>query len=390
MDHSVTFTFDDAGHQRQFRSYDAFISWLDAERNSWEWLANHSHGNIHSNISTQFNSLRQNAIDNRDGGQDLEAIVPIVTSNYSPDGWLRHSEGIFGKRIAHIRSTKGDNAAAFTYAFAKQAIAFAQANTPEQIAGCMMFSMPELDKPEEIARRLELERKSYRAAISRGIDKLELESEQRNSDYGKHLHTARRLAIRQLLRTRDLDKKFRTFIASQSMETIASIKAVENTFREQMGLQAPVEYWTEKAKAHRENARAGVRRLQWFFPVSGVTFLAAFGGASWLLLNGDNVNQTVYVIVAAGLGSLAALIFWVGRLLTKLYLSQHHLHHDAEERAVMTTTYLALTHESAASEEDKKIILAALFRPTVDGLIKDDGPSDLSTATLLSKLGMSR
>ncbi len=84
------------------------------------------------------------------------------------------------------------------------------------------------------------------------------------------------------------------------------------------------------------------------------------------------------------------MIFWIGRLLTKLYLSQHHLMHDAEERAVMTTTYLSLSHESAASEEDKKIILGALFRPTIDGLIKDEGPSDMSLAGFLSKLGVSR
>ncbi len=87
---------------------------------------------------------------------------------------------------------------------------------------------------------------------------------------------------------------------------------------------------------------------------------------------------------------MAALIFWIGRLFTKLYLSQHHLLQDAEERAVMTTTYLALTHENAASDEDKKIILGALFRPTADGLIKEDGPSELTLAGALSRIGISR
>lgn len=386
----ATFTFDDPDHQRQFQSYDVFFAWLEAEQQNWQWLANHSHGNIHHQITTQFNSLRQAATAQRDGGKELDTIAASVESHYAPDGWLRHSEGTFGKRVAHIRAVRGDNSAAFAYAFAKQAMTFAQATSPEHIAGCIMVSMPEFDEPEKIARRLELERNNYRAAITKGIDKIEAESEARKAEYGKHLHTGRRLAIRQLLRTRDLDRKFRAFSTGQAMETIASIRGVENTFREQMGLQAPVEYWTGKANTHRNNAQEAVGRLKLFFPIAAITFAAAFGGASWLLLNSDNVHQTVYVIVAAGLGSLAALIFWIGRLLTKLYLSQHHLLHDAEERAVMTTTYLALTHESAATEEDKKIILAALFRPTVDGLVKEEGPSDLSTATFLSKFGMSR
>ena len=95
-------------------------------------------------------------------------------------------------------------------------------------------------------------------------------------------------------------------------------------------------------------------------------------------------------MVSAGLASVAGMVFWVGRLLTRLYLSEHHLRHDAEERAVMTTTYLALTHERAAEETDRQIVLAALFRSTPDGIVKDDGHGDLSIPGLLARLGGSR
>jgi len=78
-------------------------------------------------------------------------------------------------------------------------------------------------------------------------------------------------------------------------------------------------------------------------------------------------------------------LFWAGRLLTKLYLSQHHLRQDADERATMTTTYLALTAEQAASDGDRTIILNALFRNTPDGIVKEDGGLDPSIAAALGK-----
>ncbi|MNE58137.1 hypothetical protein D3C80_1531500 [compost metagenome] len=79
------------------------------------------------------------------------------------------------------------------------------------------------------------------------------------------------------------------------------------------------------------------------------------------------------------------MVFWAGRLLTKLYLSQHHLRQDAEERATMTETYLALIENSAASTEDRQVILNALFRNTPDGIVKEEGGLDPSIAAALGK-----
>ena len=86
----------------------------------------------------------------------------------------------------------------------------------------------------------------------------------------------------------------------------------------------------------------------------------------------------IFIIASAGLASCAGLVFWAGRLLTKLYLSQHHLRQDAQERATMTETYLALIENGAATEADRQVILNALFRNTPDGIVKVlssvDGP----------------
>ena len=390
MAQTVTITFDDANHQREFRTFESFFNWLHAEQQQWTWLNQYPHGNVASQVTQAFETVRQNVTNIQINSQPLSAIGPTVSSYYQPSGWLRHSEGHFAKQIQRIRDIQGDSGAAFVFAFAKQQVTLANVAEPSQLASCILFSLPEFDQPDMIAKRLSAERSNYRSSIVSQIDKIDAATEERNKSYKNHLHIGRRLAIRQLLRTRALDRTFRSFLAEQSMNAISSIRGVEETFRVTMGLQAPVKYWEDKAAKHRENAANAVRRLTWYFPLAALTFVGAFGLAAWLLLNSDDVHQTVYVIVAAGLASLAALIFWVGRLFTKLYLSQHHLLHDAEERAVMTTTYLALSHDNAASEDDKKIILGALFRPTVDGLIKDDGPSDFSLAGALSRLGASR
>lgn len=390
MSQTVTIIFDDPGHQREFRSYETIIAWIQEEQRKWAWLNGHGHGGIGSQNSTSYANMLQGVINHRDGGQPLSTISGVVQQYYQPSGPLRHSEGSLAKQIEQLRETHSDDAAAFAIAFSRNVVSLGAATTPAQLAACILLSMPEFEKPDAIAHRLEAERRNYRHGISSQLDRIDAAAEERDLIFSKHLHTARRLAIRQLLRTRKTDRTMRTSLARQSLDAIASIRGVEETFSIKMGLQAPVKYWEDKATKHRKSAADAVTRLKWFFPAAALTFLVAFGLSAWLLLSSDTVHQTVYVIVAAGLASLAALIFWVGRLLTKLYLSQHHLLHDAEERAVMTTTYLALSHENAASEEDKKIVLGALFRPTVDGLVKDDGPSELSLAGALSRLGVAR
>ena len=135
-------------------------------------------------------------------------------------------------------------------------------------------------------------------------------------------------------------------------------------------------------------------KLLWFFPLATTTLLSVFFLVGRFLINHPETETSkaplaLYVVISGGLLLLSTMLFWVGRLLTKLYLSEHHLRNDAEERAVMTTTYLALSTEGAAAEADRHIVLNALFRATPDGIVKDDGPSDPSLQGVLAKL-MSR
>lgn len=100
-------------------------------------------------------------------------------------------------------------------------------------------------------------------------------------------------------------------------------------------------------------------------------------------------NLHLYAVQAAlGLAS-STLIFWVGRLLTRLFLSEHHLRIDAGERVVMMKTYLAFTAKGKMTEKQISLLLAPLFRPTADGIVKDDAAPEFSLAAFLSKSGTS-
>ena len=171
----------------------------------------------------------------------------------------------------------------------------------------------------------------------------------------------------------------------------ASISEIENTdktYKQFMSLEAPVEYWREKAAIHKRSEERAMSNLLVFFPSITIVMVLIFYSVGQFLLGfGDRAVPTaIYVVVSGGLATFGALAFWVGRLLTKLYLSEHHLRNDAEERAVMTTTFLALTHARGAEEADRHIVLTALFRATPDGIVKDEGPSDLSVAGLVGRL----
>ncbi|KQS55912.1 hypothetical protein ASG17_07630 [Brevundimonas sp. Leaf363] len=169
------------------------------------------------------------------------------------------------------------------------------------------------------------------------------------------------------------------------------LHATDKAFTEQMGLRGPVKYWKDKAEAH-EGSEALLRLFVIaFFVIAMGAIVWAFWSVGWTLINlalrpdAPAIPSGVYVVASAGLGSAAAVLFWAGRLLTKLYLSQHHLRQDAQERATMAETYLALIENQAADPEDRQVILTALFRTTTDGIVKEEGGLDPSIAAALGK-----
>jgi hypothetical protein len=191
----------------------------------------------------------------------------------------------------------------------------------------------------------------------------------------------------------------------QLTDTQAELTLLKETYDKHMALAAPVDYWETKRKRH----------SIWSL-VSGVAivicmFVAAFSLHTELQSLGKTVTaekilptlsansqpaatttlQTIAETSAAWhLGSfilLATLSFWFIRLLVRIFLSSLHLENDASERVTMAKTYLALLRNGNLPSGDSiNTILAALFRPSGDGIVKDEGVPP-TTLDWFTKLG---
>jgi hypothetical protein len=207
----------------------------------------------------------------------------------------------------------------------------------------------------------------------------------------------------------------------------AELNQLKETYDQHMALAAPVEYWESKRKRHGRwtigsfiAVVASMLVLGYFLhselrsvgksfderkaaetlvasmksptektkggstSLSGATALSAEAPLT------SAIQSTVQTSIAWHFGSfllLATLSFWLIRLLVRIFLSNMHLENDAAERVTMAKTYLALLRNDNVPKGDGiNTVLAALFRPTGDGIVKDEGIPP-STFEWLTKLG---
>jgi hypothetical protein len=250
--------------------------------------------------------------------------------------------------------------------------------------------------PAAVKRSLEGIQKQLQTAKA----KTEKETRDQRDVFKNELTRQRKSVARSLRQGRRLLTAFRSskdaqvnqslsHLGEQAMASIASIQETENLYREHMRLKGPVEYWSQKAEAHRTKTLTYRNFLVGF---SVLASLALVGSLYWIAGHAIEIATTdkppaVYLVLVTLGVVLTTIVFWAARILTRLFLSEHHLAIDAEERSIMAQTYLALTAEGQATEQERAIVLGSLFRPTADGIVKDDAAPDLSPAALLSRLG---
>lgn len=169
---------------------------------------------------------------------------------------------------------------------------------------------------------------------------------------------------------------------------------ITKTYDQELSLQAPVAYWKEAKFWH------GITSICY-----GVASLASAGLGGWFLFYFGNLlffHGKLLVEPAEGESAVSAsatpaeialfvviatFVVWITRILVRLLLSELHMKSVAGERVVMANTYLSLSREGGnLQEEDKKLILNALFRPATTGLVKEDG-IPAGAYDLLTKIG---
>lgn len=157
--------------------------------------------------------------------------------------------------------------------------------------------------------------------------------------------------------------------------------ATHSSFVEQLATETAVELWSNRSTNHKtryESFRSWVIGFGIAGLVTSICWI--FGGfalARWAFLDDKTAQLASYT---AGSVVLFTLLVWGLRVLIRSMMSEDHLSTDASARSALAHTYLALIKEQAATENDRAIILAALFAPVSDGLVKDDGMPTFSPA----------
>ncbi len=176
----------------------------------------------------------------------------------------------------------------------------------------------------------------------------------------------------------------------------AELQRLNETYDQYMTVAAPVDYWEEKRKKHSRWAKgtfvaviSTILLIGWFlsnklekvFNVSVSVNPQADMTPLGLLIQSSSLWHIGTFIL------LTTLSLWVVRIIVRIFLSHTHLENDAAERVTMAKTYLALIRDGALNnKENIGTVLAALFRPTGDGIVKDEGlpPSAMEWLTKLS------
>jgi Family of unknown function (DUF6161) len=186
---------------------------------------------------------------------------------------------------------------------------------------------------------------------------------------------------------------------------VAEFERLKALFETHLRFRAPVQLWEAREKQHNKNSENAMKR---FIFVGGLT---VFFGISVPFFFGDYIaNSFTQVICAApaavksiaqdcervfsakgpvtitGLLLVMSLLMWMTRLQYRIHLSERHLALDASEKKAFAETYLAMKQGNDVGKDNEAIVLASLFRPTQDGIIRDDESSvDISAAAIMAK-----
>jgi hypothetical protein len=170
--------------------------------------------------------------------------------------------------------------------------------------------------------------------------------------------------------------EFTAGIDSWQEEKEDAVKKLESLYGEKLHLEAPVQYWEDRAADYRKYGMlwlvsAGVIISVMIYMLLSILYDMPLAFTK-SLLQGDPLAIRGIIIFATIISFSAYLI----HILVKVTLSNFHLVRDSEERAQLTHVYLALIKNESIDKEDRQIVLQALFSRADTGLLKEDsGPT---------------
>lgn len=381
-------------------SYEELDRWIGVEQNFWSWVQQRHYGG-HEVVAREalqaiqharnyVQPAQQHRESNPQHAQSQLDACKSQIQNAFVHRALPHSSTPLAKRIETYRKEIGEKGASF---FLSAQITPLNSTTQHQVHDIESWR----GMVEGLIERFQLGTavaKGRKQAAEQSFEQLREKAEQLVGKKGEAYEALHREyqglaeAIRQAA-----DGQANSFSVAQGErdEAFAVLKqeheqgmeALRKTFREELALRAPAQYWMEKREGHR--LWAGVTGFLSFLGIG-----SAAVGLGWQihdLLQNTPANTQPETWRLAVLALIGVFSVWALRLLVRMFLSHLHLLTDAGERVVMVQTYLSLLEgDHLTSKEDRQLILQALFRPASDGIVKDEGVP-FSLAEMLTRTG---
>lgn len=322
MTDAVEVDLKENGGRRSFRTYAQLRAFAAEVQSAWSWMRQAAEPSGHHAMLPSRADDLVNTIENGiNQGRSLGELVAELPAFFQPTGnTVIHHESALGADILAIRDLVSPAAAAFAYSFDRGWAQFGHGTTPELVRGALAMVMPGVLGESALVERFSRERANYRAELRRITAEAEAAEANRAAAVLEAFASAR-IDIRRWAAKRAL--RWHSYSIEQkgdSDSAIAEIKAVQKTYEEAMALQAPSKYWRDKARIHKRAETWAAWRLAGFFVLAGAGLTAAFYFTAQFFLEAETDPRTsVYFVASAGLATVAGLILWVGRLLTRLY-----------------------------------------------------------------------
>ncbi|ELI6454974.1 DUF6161 domain-containing protein [Flavobacterium psychrophilum] len=169
-------------------------------------------------------------------------------------------------------------------------------------------------------------------------------------------------------------------------EKVNLLSKLEETYEKKLKLDKPARYWEKKSTKYYEQGKKARVILIWIVVCTSIFLgLILTISPNWIFTNVFKGNEISIVRWSIVFITLLSLIAFSIKALAKYMFSSFHLARDAEERHTLTFFYLALSKDSQVGDEDRKMILQALFSRTETGLLKEDSSPTLPTNDVINK-----
>jgi hypothetical protein len=412
--------FGEQGGLYEWKTHEEVVNWISQLQNQWAWLSGLGHQstqNVWQTIYTNLNSITsilQQSINFRSQNNLPNADSYLATAQTSLENFIRPYPWLLQNSaqrrfIEDVRETRHPLEAGLIVASWMN----------QDLNGApFRYAVSALLQSELYERGIKDRMKTESATLKKLAGDMQStltqyqEAERAQTNRFENLHSGL---------TSQQSAQQTTFEESQLKRTDAwelqrntaqsELDNIKNTYDQHMAIAAPVDYWEAKRTKHRNLTL-----------ISGVAFIIGVGSVGLFLSSkmqsisaalklatsnpqpvAASANQAASSVQAASqmpvtvssaittweiatFVMVAVLCFWILRLLVRIFLSNMHLENDAAERVTMAKTYLALIRSDGLSKEGNiDAVLAALFRPTGDGIVKDEGlpPSMMEFLTKL-------